>query len=101
MSSTSVRHSCPVDECSWNFDEPYPVFVPEGGPYRTVESFTEAMNRQHSARTESEVAEHFARHSPSDYLRTIRRLQAELAIARGVRDISESALVDGRERGAA
>jgi hypothetical protein len=63
-------------------DEPNPYFIPDGGPYLTIDDFTRAMALQHAERIETALKDHFESHTAIEYLGTIQRLNAEYAIAR-------------------
>lgn len=68
------RYSCPVDGCTWTYDEPGLLPDPrfEGNRY-VIPSYAAIV-----AETERALALHQTTHSTEEYLRTIVRLRQRL-----------------------
>lgn len=72
------RYECPVDDCNWNYTDSTP-WLPAKGQFMTVAELVKATALQHATQVEAVLAKHVESHTPIDFLRTIQRLNRELA----------------------
>lgn len=91
MTLPTLRHLCPVDGCAFYLDRPSPLSTPPRGAFLTMGEFVGAVALQEVRDAEAVFQAHVDTHTPLEYLRTIQRLNTELAKSTGA-TITEHAL---------
>lgn len=95
MIGPTLRHQCPVDECDFYLDRPSPLGGPVQGSFATLGEFVAAVAFQEARDVEAVLQAHVDTHTPLEYLRTIQRLNAELAKATEAPIIEHALLMSG------
>lgn len=69
-----IQLRCPVDGCTWIHDEPA-MDIPDGATEKDLADLSKLYNAQ----IEDLLREHYSSHQLPDWLRTVTRLQQQLA----------------------